>query len=135
MKKTQKQEVNAAEILLDVKMYPREPLLATCCVFMDAYYVWLDLTKDNKRYRVILTPKNGISKQADNKKTAGEFQNELLNNVLRYQIASRNQKIRECIVKEALFFSQPKKEQKKVIREMVKEERRLRDAEYKDPVP
>lgn len=135
MKKNQKQEINTAEIILDIKMYPREPLLATCCVFMDAYYVWFDLTRDNKRYRVILTPKNGSNKRADNQKTAGEFRNELINNALRYQIASRNQRIREYIVKEALFFSQPKKEQKKAIREMAKEERRLKDAQYKDPVP
>ncbi len=38
------------------------------------------------------------------------FMNELLNNSLRLMISKRTQKLREMIVKEALFFSQPKEE-------------------------
>ncbi len=105
------------EILVDTAIYPKEPLLATCCVFIDDCYILLDLSKDKKKYKVKLWFKPEFSKKFDKKDLPGEFYNELLNNVLRYEISSRNQKIREYIVKEALFFNQPKKVQEKFIQD------------------
>ena len=104
---------NRLEILADSGIYLEEPVYATCCVFMDDCYIWLDLSKDRKKYKITLTPKSPLKKRSDFAILAQEFQNELLSNLLRYKIARRNQKVREWVVKEALFFSQPKKEQEK----------------------
>lgn len=108
----------SVEIYAHTALCPQEPLYATCCVFMDNYYVWLDLSRNKKTYKITLTPKIQRRNKFTLKRLAGEFQNELMNNLLRYKIASRNQKLRECIVKEALFFSQPKKEMEKTIQEL-----------------
>lgn len=107
----------AVEIYANTALYPQEPLYATCCVFMDNYYVRVDLSKNKKMYKIFLMPKIPRRKRIDLRKLSGEFQNELMNNLLRYRIAARNQRLRECIVKEALFFSQPRKELEKTIRE------------------
>ena len=114
----------ALEILADKGIYLEEPVYASCCVFMDDYYIWLDLSKDRKKYKINLTPK---LKKTDFKTLAQEFQNELLSNLLRYKIARRNQKLREWIVKEALFFSQPKKEQEKVAKKLAAQEKSEQD--------
>jgi His-Xaa-Ser system protein HxsD len=115
---------NSVEILANTAIYPQEPLYATCCVFMDGYYIGLDLSKNKKRYKILLIPKDNLNKKIDFQKLAREFQNELINNVLRYKISLRNQKLREWIVKEALFFSQPKKEQERTVQELSKEQKR-----------
>lgn len=108
---------NCWEISVDTALYPKEPLLATCCVFLDNCYILLDLDKKRKKYKISLQPKEEFKGKIDINSLPGEFQNELLNNVLRYEISSRNQKVREWIVREALFFNQPKKEQEKFVRE------------------
>jgi hypothetical protein len=84
--------------------------------------VWLDLDAAGRYYSVALLPKKGPFTRKEAGIRAGEFQNELLNNVLRYAIATRNQKIRESIVTEALFFSQPNTEQMKACRSLAKSE-------------
>jgi His-Xaa-Ser system protein HxsD len=101
-KKSEKQ----ISFLVNQKIYPIEAIYATCYVFVDKYYLFLDKVK--QCVKIVLTPK------APQKQTLAllknEFLNELLNNTLRLKISKRNQRIREMIVKEALFFSQPKKE-------------------------
>ena len=106
------------EIRINARLCEREPLLVTCCAFMERYYVVLDMTPDEKKYLVLLTPKARRRKHKALRELAGEFYNEFLHNTLRYRISSRNQKVREMIVQEALFFSQPKKEQSKVARRL-----------------
>ncbi len=118
---------DGVEIVVDKAIYPKEPLLATCCVFLDNCYILLDLIKNGKKYKVKLWLKSELNKEINIKDLPGEFYNELLNNVLRYEIASRNQKIREWIVREALFFSQPKEEQERFIRSMKPEENNGKD--------
>ncbi len=103
------------EIIVDADVYPKEPLLATCCVFIDDCYILLDLLKGKKKYKVKLWFKPELTGKIDIKDLPGEFYNELLNNTLRYEISSRNRVIRECIVREALFFTQPKEVQEKFI--------------------
>lgn len=111
-------KTGAVEIRVNKSIAPREPLMATCCVFIDKYFVWIDLSKDKRWYQVYLTPQQGGTK-VDAGRLAGEFHNELISNCLRYSISARNQKIREYVVREALFFSQPRKEQQKTLKEMV----------------
>ncbi len=90
---------------------------------MDDYYVWVDLNKDKKYYAVSLIPKKGKAKLSAAGRVAGEFQNELLSNVLRYAIASRNRPIREAVVRSALFFSQPAQEQARIARALASREK------------
>ncbi len=108
---------NCWEISVDTAIYPKEPLLAACCVFLDNCYILLDLDKKRKKYKISLQLKEEFKEKIDINSLPGEFYNELLNNVLRYEISSRNQKVREWIVREALFFNQPKKEQEKFVQE------------------
>jgi His-Xaa-Ser system protein HxsD len=111
---------NSVEITINAAIYPQEPLYATSYVFIEDYYILLDLSKDRKRYKITLTPKSNHGQKCDFARLVGEFHNELINNVLRFKIASRNKKLREWIVKEALFFSQPQKEQEKVVQVLVR---------------
>ncbi len=113
---------NCWEILVDTTIYPKEPLLATCCVFLDNCFILLDLDKKRKKYKISFQLKDEFKGKLDFNSLPGEFHNELLNNVLRYEISSRNQKVREWIVREALFFAQPKKEQEKFVQEACAEE-------------
>lgn len=103
------------QLLIDVSFYPLEPLYATCYVFMNNYHISLD--KDKNKCQVHLRPKD--NKNCDLKKLPFEFQDELINNCLRYKISTRNQKIRELIVREALLFTQPKEAQEELIRKLV----------------
>jgi His-Xaa-Ser system protein HxsD len=109
-----KYKADSVDIVIPAEIYPKEPVFATCCVFLDEYYVLIDLDKKKTAYIVTLTSQIPDSKLKA-KRAAQKFFNELLSNTLRYQVALRNQKIREYIVKEALFFSQPKQEQKKTV--------------------
>ncbi|MEW6074782.1 MAG: His-Xaa-Ser system protein HxsD [Candidatus Omnitrophota bacterium] len=94
------------EFLINPRIYPLEAIYATCYVFVDRYYLFLDEVR--QRIKIVFTPK--ASNRRNHNLLKGEFLNELLNNTLRFKISKRNQRIREMIVKEALFFSQPKKE-------------------------
>jgi hypothetical protein len=112
-----KSKDGCVQIRVNALIACREPLMATCCVYVDKYFVWLDLTKDKRSYLVYLTPQQAGGR-VEPERLAGEFYNELLSNCLRYTISARNQKIREYVVREALFFSQPKRAQKKTLKEM-----------------
>jgi len=103
-----KSKIKPTEIIFTInpRRYPQEAIYTTCYVFLDRFYIFLD-EKDSK-IQVSLKPKEGIKLNLN--ACHGEFMNELLNNTLRLMISKRNQKIREMVVKEALFFSQPKAE-------------------------
>lgn len=92
-------------IRLDSDCYPKEAILATCYRFIDNNYIFLEREQGpRKKIRVSITPKH--AKNVVNLER--EFKNELVNNSLRCKIAEKNKKLREYIVKTALFFSQPK---------------------------
>lgn len=94
---------NSALITVDREYYPKEAIITTCCRFLGDNYIFLE-NEGNATIRVTLTPKRTT---AEFKKIKGEFKNELIDNTLRYNISQRNKEIRECIIKTALFFSQP----------------------------
>ncbi len=107
---------NCVEIFVPEGVYPREPIFATSCIFLDEYYVLIDLDEQKKVYIITLAAQPSQRERFNGEKTARRFFHELISNTLRYMIALRNQDIRECVVKEALFFSQTRKEQEKVVR-------------------
>lgn len=93
------------DVYVDPDLYPVEAIQATAYVFVDRCYVLLDRSGDAK-VKVSLTAKAGTSAEAF-AAVAGEFQNELLAQSLRRQLALRYDKIREIIVARAMFGAAP----------------------------
>jgi His-Xaa-Ser system protein HxsD len=96
---------NTIVFWLDSKIYPLEAVYNTAYVFLDQVYIFLDGNPE-KEIEIYLKGK----KKLDKKKLEalqGEFLNELLNFLLRIEVAQNNQKIREYIVASALVSSLP----------------------------
>jgi His-Xaa-Ser system protein HxsD len=90
---------------LNAKNYPKEVVYSTAYVFLNRAYVYLDGDPDDK-IQVYLKGKEKLDKQRL-KALQGEFLNELLNYLLRIEVAQSNQKIREYIVASSLISSLP----------------------------
>lgn len=93
------------EILVEQDLYPVESILGAAYVFTDRCYVLLERGADAK-VKVSLTAKPGTARDAFDT-IAGEFQNELLAQALRRQLAQRHENVRELIVARALFGAAP----------------------------
>jgi His-Xaa-Ser system protein HxsD len=90
---------------LNTQTYPLEAIYSTAYVFLDRAYVYLD-GNPKKEIIVSLKGKEKLNeKQIESLK--GEFHNELLNYILRAEIAKRNQKVRDFIVGTALLSALP----------------------------
>jgi His-Xaa-Ser system protein HxsD len=94
---TNKNQIN---FRLKTKNYPLEAIYATAYVFINKAYVYLD-GDPKKEMSVCLEGKEKLSEKIL-ESLRGEFLNELLNYLLRVEIAKRNKKIRELIVSSAL---------------------------------
>jgi His-Xaa-Ser system protein HxsD len=94
------------ELTVDVGLYPVDAVMGTAYVFIDRCYVFLDKTPQGS-IRVSLSSKAGGSDE-ELRVIAGEFQNELLGQALRYRVAARHEKVRETIVARALFGAAPR---------------------------
>lgn len=90
---------------LNAKNYPREAIFSTAYIFSDRAYIYLDGDPE-KEIKVFLKGKKDIEK-TQLEAMRGEFLNELLNYLLRVEVAKGNQKIREYIVASALVSSLP----------------------------
>lgn len=88
---------------LDTKVYPLEAIYSAAYVFLDKAYIFLE-GDPRKEIVVYLKGKKKINFQ-ELEKLKGEFHNELLNYLLRVNIAKRNKKIREVIVGTAIVSS------------------------------
>jgi len=100
-----KKNQNQILVKINPKLYPLEAVYGACYVFLDKAYVFLD-GDPKKEIKVFLKGKEKLTSQ-ELEGLAGEFSNELLNYALRNEISKRNQKIREYIVGQALFFANP----------------------------
>jgi len=94
---------NFLEFNINSKIYPLSVILQTAYFFLDKVYIFLD-GDPNKEIKVIMKGKEG---QAGLSKLAGEFYNELLNQLLREKVSATNAKIREYIVAKALYNAVP----------------------------
>jgi His-Xaa-Ser system protein HxsD len=90
---------------LNAKNYPKEAIYSTAYVFLDRAYIYLDGDPE-KETIVFLKGKEDLSK-SQLEALRGEFLNELLNYLLRIEVAQSNQKIREYIVASSLVASLP----------------------------
>jgi His-Xaa-Ser system protein HxsD len=93
------------DVVVDPGVYPIEAVMASAYVFVDRCYVLLDKLPDG-RIKVALTAKAGTS-DAQLAAVSGEFQNELLAQALRREVASRHEHVREAIIARALFGAAP----------------------------
>lgn len=114
MSKTKKVETKARDgsvvITFHKDLYPKDVLFGTAFTFLERCYVHLDLD-DKGHYVVTLRPKpdyRNIGLEA----LAGEFQNEMVNEALRFRLARQTAQVRNEIVKRAIGQSLPPPEEK-----------------------
>src|SRR5581483_9201477 len=103
MSRSQIETLNAGSstltLSLDVGLYPRDVLYAAAYVFLDRAYVLLD--RRESRFVVHLRAKRPLDEPTLHA-MAGEFENELLAQALRHQVAAANQRIIEDVVSVAI---------------------------------
>lgn len=86
-----------AEIRIKKELYPLKAVYRTAYLFMDDYYIGLDM--DEEHFIIRFTGKDG---QIDSDRV-GRFQNELLNQCLKLAVSQDTQELRELIVTRALY--------------------------------
>ena len=87
---------------LDERIYPLQAVMKTAYTFLDRCYVFLYHDAEGA-LSVRLRPKAQC--QVALPELAGEFLNELLNESLRYRMATETRSLRELIIGRALFSS------------------------------
>ncbi|HLD62036.1 His-Xaa-Ser system protein HxsD [Candidatus Roizmanbacteria bacterium RIFCSPHIGHO2_02_FULL_37_24] len=96
---------NAITFNITSKLYPIDIILNTAYIFVDRCYVFLD----GDPASVVKINLKGKNKLSDKQllDLSGEFNNELLNQILRAKLAKDNKKLREYIVGQALIGASP----------------------------
>lgn len=90
---------------VDEKVVPRPVVLQTAYRFIERCYVQLAREK-GKKIRVHLKGKKKLSRRRL-EQLAGEFENELLHQLVRHQVAEQTDKLREVLVGRALLSAEP----------------------------
>lgn len=94
------------KLVIKEELYSRAAILKAAYVFADRAYIYLDVPCSGEISIRFRAKRN----EDDLEDIEGEFMNELLQYVLRLQLAQDNQKIREQIIEQALFASLGKEE-------------------------
>ncbi|MFC1598921.1 His-Xaa-Ser system protein HxsD [Patescibacteria group bacterium] len=89
---------------INTKIYPLTVVYQTAYLFLDQVYVFLN-GDPKKELEVNFKLKPDKKNKLD--ELAGEFHNELLNQLLRHNVSKTNAKIREYIVSQALYNAVP----------------------------
>lgn len=98
-------DTNEIAFELDENIYPLEAVQNAVYVFTDRAYVRVERS-EKERLKVVMAVKAGLPSGAA-AALKGEFDNELIHQILRQRISASNQKIREFIVTKALVSAQP----------------------------
>ena len=128
------EQSNSLTFSINTQIYSLLAVYQTAYLFLDRVYVFLD-GEPEKEIKVTMKLKgvsyapDGASAYAkasadrseDLKKIAGQFYNELLNQLLREKLSASNAKIREYIVSAALFNAVPN-EVDKILKEVEAED-------------
>src|SRR4030043_521272 len=108
-------EQKEIEFTINTKIYSLTAICQAAYFFLDKVYVFLD-GEPKKEVKVIMKLKSAsddgstkltMTSSAELEKIAGEFYNELLNQLLREKVNATNAKIREYIVSQALYSAVP----------------------------
>lgn len=116
---------------LDETVYALDAIYGAAYLFIDRCYVFLTRPGD-RRVEVRLKPK-GEATEAGLEALAGEFANELLNQVLRLRIGESTRKIREYTMARAFFSSSTQTSIDQLLAELDQEE--LAEDDLSIPVP
>ncbi len=87
--------------VLDESIYPRDAVYGAAYLFVDRCFLFLTRPGDNA-IEVRMKPKEEAT-SADLEKLAGEFANELLNQVVRLRVGESTSQIREYYMAKAFF--------------------------------
>lgn len=87
---------------LDENIYPRDAIYGAAYLFLDRCFLFLTRPGDD-RVEVRLKPKDDETDKAGLEKLAGEFANELLNQVVRVRVGESTAQIREYYMAKAFF--------------------------------
>ncbi len=116
---------------IDEELYPRDAIYGAAYLFVDRAWVFLSRTAD-KQVEVRLKPK-GDTDSAGLEALAGEFANELLNQVLRVRIGDSTGRIREYYMARAFFSTTTQSSIDQLLAELDEEE--LADDDLEISVP
>ncbi len=100
-----KGRATSVDVTVDTEVYPVDAVMASAYVFVERCYVFLDKL-DGGHVKVTLTAKQGTSED-ELREVVGAFQNELLAQALRRNVAARHERARETLVARALFGAAP----------------------------
>ena len=95
---------NKLSLTIDEQIYPRDAILGAAYLFLDRCYLFMRRPAD-QQLAVEIKGKNPLS-QPELEALAGEFANELLNQVIRCRVSDSTAKIREYYMARA-FVSHP----------------------------
>lgn len=98
-------KMNRVELAVDEKVFPRAVSVAAAYRFLDRCYVRLERSGRGK-LSIFLKGKRKLAK-ARLDDLAGEFDNELLHQLMRHQVAERTDTLREVLVGRALLSAEP----------------------------
>lgn len=118
-------------LVVDEELYPRDAVYGAAYLFVDRCWVFLSRPGD-KQIEVRLKPK-GESSQELLESLAGEFANELLNQVLRIRIGDSTGKIREYYMARAFFTTSTQSSIDQLLAELDEEELAEDDLEISVP--
>jgi His-Xaa-Ser system protein HxsD len=124
-------EDRAVTFTLDEEIYPRAAIYGASYLFVDKCFVFLTRPGD-KQVTVRLRARGTIDQPAL-EALAGEFGNELLNQVVREQVGQSTQKIREYYMARAFFATDRRPGVDELLAELDKEE--LEEGQLEIPVP
>jgi His-Xaa-Ser system protein HxsD len=96
---------NTVKLEVDEKIFPRPVAVSAAYMFLDRCYVRLE-SAPRRRILVRMKGKRKLSK-ARLTALADEFENELLHQLIRHQVAQKTNQLREVIVGRALFSAEP----------------------------
>lgn len=118
-------------IVVDEELYPRDAVYGAAYLFVDRCWVFLSRPGD-KQVEVRLKPK-GEATRDQLEALAGEFANELLNQVLRVRIGDSTGKIREYYMARAFFSTTTQSSIDQLLAELDEEELAEDDLEIQVP--
>ena len=87
------------------ELYPRDAVFGAAYLFVDRCWVYLRRPSDSE-IEVVLTSRNASVEEEQLVTMAGEFANELMNQIVRIQVGEKTAQIREYYLARA-FFSDP----------------------------
>jgi His-Xaa-Ser system protein HxsD len=96
---------NQVELAVDEKVFPRPVSVAAAYLFLNRCYIRLE-RGNRSQLRVFLKGKQKLAK-ARLTELAAEFDNELLHQLMRHQVAQQTSGLREVLVGRALLSAEP----------------------------